>query len=78
MCTDSWREGGEDQLDTFRCPYYGGGYYGTLNAYAHEQKRELAKITKSELMYFMDIPQVARISRQTLSLAILKKLNFSG
>ena len=78
MCTDSWREGGEDQLDTFRFPYYGGGYCSTLNAYAHEQKRELAKITKSERMYFMDIPQVARISRQTLSLAILKKLNFSG
>ena len=70
--------GGEDQLDTFRCSYYRGGDCSTVNAYAHEQKRELAKITKSERMYLMDNSQVARLSRQTLSLAILKKLSFSG
>ena len=69
---------GEDQLDTFRCSYCKGGDCSTVNVYVHEQKRELAKITKSERMYLMDIPQVARLSRQTLSLAILKKLTFSG
>ena len=59
MCTDSGREGREDQLDTSICSYYEGGDCSRINAYAHEQESELAKSTKSERMYFMDFPQVA-------------------